>query len=35
VAIERDGSIQGFWDHPEEVIRDGDLVFAIEPHEQR
>jgi voltage-gated potassium channel len=35
VAIERDGSMQGFWDHPEEVIRDGDLVFAIEPYEQR
>ncbi len=34
VAIEREGSIQGFWDHPEEVVRSGDLVFAIEPHER-
>lgn len=30
VAIERDGSILGFWNAPEERIRQGDLVFAIE-----
>lgn len=33
VAIERAGRIHGFWDHPDEVIQGGDLVFAIEPHE--
>ena len=32
VAIEREGDVQGFWDHPDEVIRREDLVFAIEPH---
>ena len=31
VAIARQGDIQGFWDHPDEVIRSDDLVFAIEP----
>jgi len=35
VAIERDGSMQGFWDHPDEVIQSGDLVFAIEPHQKQ
>lgn len=35
VAIERDGSIQGFWDHPDEAIRSEDLVFAIEAHEKQ
>jgi voltage-gated potassium channel len=35
VAIERKGSMQGFWDHPDEVIQSGDLIFAIEPHEKR
>jgi voltage-gated potassium channel len=35
VAIERDGNIQGFWDHPDEVIQGDDLVFAIEPHEKQ
>lgn len=34
VAIERDGSMRGFWDHPDEVIQSGDLIFAIEPHEK-
>jgi voltage-gated potassium channel len=31
VAIERGGELRGFWDCPDEVIREGDLVFAIEP----
>jgi len=30
VAVEREKTIIGFWDHPDETIRDGDLVFAIE-----
>jgi voltage-gated potassium channel len=30
VAVEREGAIVGFWDHPDEVIREGDLIFAIE-----
>ena len=34
VAIEREGVVQGFWDHPDEVIRSEDLVFAIEAHEK-
>ena len=35
VAIARDGDIQGFWDHPDEVIQSQDLVFAIEPHQKQ
>lgn len=31
VAIERDGQVLGFWSAPQEPIRAGDLVFAIEP----
>lgn len=31
VAIERDGEVLGFWRTPQEPIRAGDLVFAIEP----
>jgi voltage-gated potassium channel len=31
VAIERDGAVLGFWNAPQEVLRAGDLVFAIEP----
>lgn len=30
VGLERDGAIRGFWNAPEERIREGDLVFAIE-----
>ena len=30
VAVERAGTIHGFWNAPEERIREGDLVFAIE-----
>lgn len=30
VAFEREGTIHGFWNAPEEPIREGDLVFAIE-----
>ncbi|MBM3358590.1 MAG: hypothetical protein FJY54_12790 [Betaproteobacteria bacterium] len=33
-AIERSGKIYGFWGHPDEVIRGGDLVFAIEPYKR-
>lgn len=32
VAVERDGKLIGFWDHPEETVRKGDLVFSIEGH---
>ncbi len=32
VAVERDGKLIGFWDHPDELIRESDLVFAIESH---
>lgn len=32
VAVEREGKIIGFWDHPDEKIREGDVVFAIEGH---
>lgn len=35
VAIERDGSIEGFWDNPDVVIRSDDLIFAIEAHEKQ
>jgi voltage-gated potassium channel len=34
VAIERGGKIYGFWDHPDELIRGEDLVFAIEPYKR-
>lgn len=30
VGLERDGAIRGFWNAPEERIREDDLVFAIE-----
>lgn len=30
VAIEREGAILGFWDAPGEVMRTGDIIFAIE-----
>jgi voltage-gated potassium channel len=30
VAIERDGTVLGFWNAPAEIIRAADLVFAIE-----
>lgn len=30
VAIERDGAVLGFWNASSEVIREADLVFAIE-----
>jgi voltage-gated potassium channel len=30
VAVERDGEILGFWNSAEELIRDGNLVFALE-----
>jgi len=30
VAVERNGAILGFWNSAEELIREGDLVFAIE-----
>jgi len=32
VAVERDGKLIGFWDHPEEKVQDGDVVFSIEGH---
>lgn len=34
VAVERDGTILGFWNTSDELIRDGDLVFAIEARTQ-
>ena len=30
VAVERAGEIHGFWNAPDERVREGDLVFAIE-----